>query len=152
MTSYTASLGWQSDGNFQSGTYSRVHELRFDGGAVVRGSSSPHSVRIPWSDPAGVDPEEMLVAAASACHMLWFLFLAQREGLDVLRYTDDAVGTMGADQNGRAFIDRITLRPRIAFGGAAPAGDLLDRLHHAAHDKCYIANSLRAEVVVEPVD
>lgn len=152
MSSHTATVSWKTDGNFASGTYSRAHDLRFDGGATVRGSSSPHSVRIPFSDPSGVDPEEMLVAATSACHMLWFLFLAQRDGLDILSYDDEAIGTIGTNESGRASITRIRLRPRIAFAGEKPADGLLDRLHHEAHEKCFIANSLRSEVVVEPAD
>jgi organic hydroperoxide reductase OsmC/OhrA len=144
-----ASVRWVSDGAFASGRYSRAHELRFDGGAVVRGSSSPDVVRVPMSDPAGVDPEEALIASVSACHMLWFLSLAQAAGLDVTSYQDDAEGVMRKDERGRVAITRITLRPTIAFAGAAPDPAELDRLHHEAHDRCFIANSLRTEVVVE---
>jgi organic hydroperoxide reductase OsmC/OhrA len=144
-----ASVRWVSDGAFASGRYSRAHELRFDGGAVVRGSSSPDVVPLPMSDPAGVDPEEALVASVSACHMLWFLSLAQRAGWDVASYSDDAEGVMARDDRGRIAITRITLRPAIAFAGAAPDPAALDRLHHESHERCFIANSLRTEVVVE---
>lgn len=144
-----ASVRWESDGAFTSGRYSRAHELRFDGGAVVRGSSSPDVVPLPLSDPAGVDPEEALVAAVSACHMLWFLSLAQGAGWDVASYADEAEGVVGMVDRGRVAITRITLRPAIAFTGDAPDAAAVDTLHHQAHDRCFIANSLRTEVVVE---
>jgi organic hydroperoxide reductase OsmC/OhrA len=101
------------------------------------------------SDPGGVDPEEALVASASACHMLWFLHLARDAGLDVAAYRDEARGTMGKDERGRIAMTRIVLRPKIEFVGDAPAADRLERLHHEAHERCFIANSLRSEIVVE---
>ena len=149
MARHDAIVSWVSDGNFLSGKYSRGHEWRFDGGAVVRGSSSPSVVPLPMSDPAGVDPEEALVASASSCHMLWFLSLAQNAGFDVLSYRDEAVGQMAKDERGRISLMRITLRPDIAFGGRQPSAEELDALHHEAHEKCFIANSLRSEIVVE---
>jgi len=101
------------------------------------------------SDPSAVDPEEALIASASACHMLWFLSLAQKAGLDVRSYRDEAVGGMGKDERGRVAITRITLRPEIAFAGREPSEEELAALHHEAHEKCFIANSLRSEIVVE---
>jgi organic hydroperoxide reductase OsmC/OhrA len=147
---HLAELGWRSDGEFPSGRYSRRHEIRFDGGAIVTGSSSPDVVPAPMSDPGGVDPEEMLVASAASCHMLWFLDFARRGGLDVAAYRDQAVGEMGRNAAGRTAIVRIVLRPEIAFAGAAPDAAAIDRLHHAAHERCFIANSLNSEIVVEP--
>jgi organic hydroperoxide reductase OsmC/OhrA len=145
---YQATVSWTSDGEFTSGRYSRGHELSFDGGAVVRGSSSPHVVPLPLSDPAGVDPEEALIASVSACHMLWFLSLAQAAGLDVARYRDSATGTMGKDERGRIALTRIALDPQIDFNGREPSGEELARLHHEAHEKCFIANSLRTKISV----
>ena len=149
MARHGATIVWQSDGNFASGGYSRAHEWRFDGGATVPASSSPDIVPPPRSDPAGVDPEEALVASASACHMLWFLSLAQDAGLDVASYRDEAEGVTGRDERGRIALTRIVLRPDIAFAGSAPDPETLTGLHHQAHEKCFIANSLRGEVVVE---
>jgi organic hydroperoxide reductase OsmC/OhrA len=147
MAKYQATVSWQSDGEFTSGRYSRGHELSFDGGAVVRGSSSPQVVPS-FSDPAGVDPEEALIASASACHMLWFLSLAQAQGFDVASYRDEASGTVGKDDRGRIAITRIELLPEIRFNGREPTADELRLLHHQAHDKCFIANSLRTEITV----
>ncbi len=149
MADYLATVEWRSGGGFREGRYSRAHRLSFDGGAVVPGSASPHVVPAPYSDPAGVDPEEALVASASACHMLWFLHLARDSGLDVTAYRDEARGTMAKDERGRIAMTRIVLRPEIEFVGDPPAADLVERLHHEAHERCFIANSLRTEIVVE---
>ena len=148
MAEHVATIEWQSDGHYRDGAYSRVHSLSFDGGAEVKASASPHNVPLPMADPAGVDPEEMLVAATSSCHMLWFLHLARDAGLDVRSYRDEAKGVMGR-LDGRTGIARIVLRPRIEFADAAPDEETLARIHHEAHERCFIANSLRSEVVVE---
>lgn len=152
MSRHTAEIAWASDGKFAAGTYSRRHEWRFDGGAVVAGSSSPSVVPEPMSDPAAVDPEEALVASAASCHMLWFLALAQGAGLDVSSYSDKAEAEMGRVAPGRTAVVKILLRPRIAFAGRQPDSDELARLHHLAHERCFIANTLNCEIVVEPSD
>ena len=149
MSEHEALIEWSSDGHFGDGSYSRAHSWTFDGGAVVRGSSSPSVVPPPRSDPAAVDPEEALVASASSCHLLWFLSLAQAAGLEIASYRDRATGTLGRDERGRMAITRIVLRPEIEFAGRRPDDEELRRLHHDAHDKCFIANSLRSEVVVD---
>jgi organic hydroperoxide reductase OsmC/OhrA len=149
MADYLATVEWRSEGGFREGRYSRAHSWSFDGGAVVRASSSQHVVPAPMSDPAGVDPEEALVASVSSCHMLWFLHLARDSGLEVAAYRDEARGTLGKDERGRLAMTRILLRPRIDFAGEPPAADLIERLHHEAHERCFIANSLRTEIAVE---
>jgi organic hydroperoxide reductase OsmC/OhrA len=135
---------------FTDQRYSRRHLLQFDGGAEVPGSSSPHSVPLPYSDPAAVDPEEALVASVSSCHMLWFLSLAAKAGFVVDDYRDDASGTMARNAEGRMAITVITLRPTVRFAGSQPSAEALQQLHHHAHDECYIANSVKAEVRCEP--
>ena len=150
MGKHKAVVDWSlGEGSFADGRYSRVHRLEFDGGAIVAGSSSPSVVPLPWSDPAGVDPEEALIASASACHMLWFLHIARDAGFTVTRYRDEAEGVMGKDTDGRIAITRIALRPDIAFEGRRPTDAELDAMHHKAHEACFIANSLKSEIVVE---
>ena len=149
MADYLATIEWRSGTGFREGRYSRAHSWSFDGGAVVPASASPYVVAAPMSDAAGVDPEEALVASASSCHMLWFLHLARDAGLDVAAYRDEARGTMGKDDRGRMAMIRIVLRPEIEFAGAAPDARALARLHHEAHERCFIANSLRTEIVVK---
>ena len=150
MSRHVAELSWRSDGEFASGRYSRRHEWRFDGGAIVTASASPDVVPLPMSDAAGVDPEEALVASVASCHMLWFLSLAQAAGVEVESYSDSAEGVMGRVAPGRLALTRIALRPKISFAGKLPSAEEVERLHHEAHDRCFIANSLKTEIVIEP--
>ena len=152
MSEHVATVEWsRGDQPFSDNRYSRAHDWRFDGGAVVRGSSAPSSVAAPMSDPAAVDPEEALVAAVSSCHMLFFLAYAGKAGFVVDDYHDDAVGRMGKDERGRVSITEVTLRPAVVFAGETrPDAVALAALHHRAHEACYIANSIRAGVTVEP--
>ncbi|HEU4663626.1 MAG TPA: OsmC family protein [Dokdonella sp.] len=150
MSTHTATITWQrGDASFADGRYSRRHEWRFDGGSVVAASSSPHVVPAPWSDAGAVDPEEAFVAAISSCHMLWFLSLAAERGLVVDTYADDAVGTMARIAPGRQAITEVVLRPRIAFAGDPPQADVVAALHEAAHERCFIANSVKTAIRVE---
>lgn len=150
MSEYVATVEWvRGEQVFSDRLYSRAHDWRFDGGATVRGSSAPSSVPLPMSDAAAVDPEEALVAAVSSCHMLFFLDFAARAGLVVDRYTDHAVAVMGRDERGRTSILEVRLRPAILFIGRAPDPAAMHALHHQAHEACYIANSIRAEIRVE---
>ena len=153
MSVYTAEVLWQRDGqDFTGNRYSRRHVLRFDGGAEVPGSSSPHVVPLPMSDASAVDPEEMFIASLSSCHMLWFLSLAAKQRLVVDRYVDAATGLMEKNREGRMAMTVVTLRPQVTFSGERePTRDELERLHHAAHDACFIASSVRTEVRCEPV-
>jgi len=153
MSEYHARITWnRGDSRFTDNRYSRVHEWQFDEGIVVAASASPHVVRPPLSSNAAVDPEEALVAALSSCHMLTFLYLAAKKGFCVDSYVDAAVGYMEKNSQGRFAITRVTLRPDIRFSGdKLPTQADLDALHHTAHEDCYIANSVRTEVAIEPV-
>ena len=147
----SATVDWARDGAaFTDHRYSRAHRWRFDGGAEVAASSSPEIVPVPLSDPAAVDPEEAFVAAIASCHMLWFLSLAARAGHVVESYHDDARATLGADGRGRQAVTHVTLRPRVAYDGPAPDADAEAALHDQAHERCFIAASVRSEVTVEP--
>ena len=153
MSEYTAQIAWQRDGQrFSDRRYRRAHEWRFDGGAVVAGSSSPHVVAVPMSDASAVDPEEAFVASLASCHMLWFLDIACRAGWVVDDYCDDASGLLAADGRGRLAMTCVTLRPRVCFGGDhRPDAAQIRRLHDDAHEACFIANSVRTELRCEPV-
>jgi organic hydroperoxide reductase OsmC/OhrA len=154
VSEYTADILWERSPNedFLANRYSRRHEMRFDGGAVVAGSSSPHSVPLPMSDACAVDPEEAFVASLSSCHMLWFLAIAAKRRFCVDRYFDAAVGVMQKNAQGKVAVTRVTLRPEVVFSGERlPTRAEIEHLHHTAHDECYIANSVKTEVVCEPV-
>lgn len=150
MAAYTATLTWlRGDEHFADGKYSRAHEIAFDGGITIAGSSSPHVVKLPLSREDAVDPEEMLVAALSSCHMLTFLDLARRAGFVVDAYVDQAEGVMGKDERGRIAITQVKLNPQIAWSGEKqPAPEEIRELHHKAHELCFIANSFRGDVAI----
>ena len=152
-TQHSAEIIWErGEALFTDNRYSRRHRLRFDGGLEVPGSSSPHSVPVPLSDPSAMDPEEALVAAVSSCHMLWFLSLAAKRGFRVDQYRDQAVGEMTRDSQGKWSIGLVTLRPDARFSGeSVPSAQDIETLHHAAHEECYIARSITAQVRCEPV-
>lgn len=150
MSVYEARIGWRrGDQSFADKRYSRAHVWTFDGGAIVPASSAPASVPVPMSDPAGVDPEEAMVASLSSCHMLWFLAFAANAGLVVDHYVDEAGGQMGKDEAGRRYLAQVTLRPVTTFVGRQPDQVELDALHHQAHDHCEMAHSVKATITVE---
>ena len=151
MQTFNANVVWKrGDRPYADSRYSRAHTWNFDGGLEVPASSSPLSVPVPMSDPAALDPEEALVAAVSSCHMLFFLAFAAKGGFVVDQYLDSAEGILDKNADGKMAMVRFILRPAIAFSGERrPDAAELDALHHAAHEHCYIANSIKAEVVVE---
>lgn len=148
MSEHRASIHWtRNDRPFDYEGYSRDHEWAFDGGQRVLGSAAPAYL----GSPQGVDPEEALVAALSSCHMLTLLAIAAKKGWVIDDYEDEAVGTLEKDGDGRLAVTRVVLRPRIAFAaGSAPDADALTRLHESAHRNCFIANSVKTAVTVEP--
>jgi organic hydroperoxide reductase OsmC/OhrA len=149
MATYTSNVVWKlRDGeDFPNGRYSRAHCVTFDGGITMPASASPHVVG-KWAEQEAVDPEEMLVAALSSCHMLSFLHVARLAGFTALRYRDDAEGVMAEIAPGRLAVTKVVLHPQIEWSGAAPDAARLDAMHHEAHEACYIANSVRTEVSV----
>jgi len=151
---YTATVEWQRDAtptDFHAGRYSRRHVMRFDGGAVVPGSAAVANVPLPYADPSAVDPEEAFVASISSCHMLWFLALAAKARYAARSYRDDAIGVMTQNESGKLWVSRVTLRPTVTFDGDhQPTRAQLLALHHRAHEECFIANSVRTEIVCEP--
>ena len=151
MSSYTATIRWSRKGaeGFAKGQYSRAHEWAFDGGVVVPASASPHVVPAPWSDAGGVDPEEAFVASLSSCHMLFFVDFARRAGLVVDDYVDEAEGAIEKRADGKFAMTRVTLHPRVTWGGNPPDEATIAHLHHRAHDACFIANSVTTEVTVD---
>ena len=151
MATHIAEIRWaakESGEEFLRGRFSRSHTLSFDGGTEVPASASPHVVG-KWAVEAAVDPEEMLVAALSSCHMLSFLHLARLAGFAVAAYADQAEGVTTEIAPGRIAVTKVTLRPKIEWTGPAPDPQELDRLHHQAHDICFIANSVKTQVTVE---
>ena len=150
MSTHTATVEWSRGSQpFLDRKYSRAHVWKFDGGALVEASSSPHVVREPFSVAANVDPEEAFVAALSSCHMLGFLSIAAAAGYCVDSYRDEAAGHMTRNAAGHEWISRVELQPRVVFSGSKrPEAAALAHMHHEAHASCFIANSVRTEVVL----
>jgi organic hydroperoxide reductase OsmC/OhrA len=153
MSTFTATVLWErGDADFPGKRYSRRHQVSFDGGARTLWSAAPQNVPAPWSDPSGIDPEEAFVASIASCHMLWFLALAAAQGFTIDRYSDNPVGVMERNAEGRIAMTVVTLHPDVQFSGAArPDATQLKQLHVRAHEECYLANSVRTEIRVEPV-
>lgn len=153
MSEYVATVSWNRGAqSFTDNNYSRGHSWTFDGGLVVPASSSPEVVPLPLSVAENVDPEEAFVASISSCHMLFFLSLAAKREIVVDRYSDEAVGLMEKRADGKTAITKVTLRPRSLYGGdEQPNRKLVEKLHHRAHEMCFIANSVSTEIVTELV-
>jgi organic hydroperoxide reductase OsmC/OhrA len=152
VSEYYAKISWKraSDESYTDNQYSRGHEWHFDGGVTVPASSSPHIVPLPYSVAENVDPEEAFVASLSSCHMLFFLSIAAKRRYVVDSYLDDAVGVMAKDSEGRLSMTKVVLKPQVRFcGDKRPTTEQLEKMHHQAHGQCFIANSVKTEVVVE---
>jgi organic hydroperoxide reductase OsmC/OhrA len=150
MSEHRATVAWRrTSDSFDYDAYNRDHEWTFEGGVRVPASSAPDF----RGDAERVDPEKALVAALSGCHMLTFLAVCARKRLVVDSYDDEAVGYLEKNAEGKLAVTRVVLRPRVSFGGdGPPPDDELAQLHAKAHHNCFIANSVRTEVTVEPAD
>ena len=149
---YKATIRWERGAQvFTDNKYSRGHVWRFDGGIEVPGSSSPLVVP-KFSLAEAVDPEEAFVASLSSCHMLFFLNFAARAGFRVDSYEDTAVGEMAKNEAGKLYVAKVTLAPRIVFSGdKRPSEADIAALHHKSHEECFIANSVKTEIVTAVV-
>ncbi|MDC3264366.1 OsmC family protein [Porticoccaceae bacterium] len=151
MSEYSAKVVWkrQLEEIFTDNKYSRGHIWEFDGGAIIAASSAPSIVPLPYSVAANVDPEEAFIASISSCHMLFFLAIAGNRGFVIDQYIDNPIGIMEKDAAGKTSITNVSLRPQVTFGGdRQPTLETLEMMHHQSHDQCFIANSVKTEVVV----
>jgi len=147
MSEHRATIEWSHDGgDFAYESYSRSHLWHFPGGTRVRASSAPEFL----GDADAADPEEAFVAAVASCHMLSFLAIAARKRLVVTAYRDEATGFLAKNEQGRLAITEVVLRPSVDFAGTVVTGQQLSDLHDLAHKVCFIANSVRSEIRVEP--
>ena len=150
MSVHRASIEWNRNGQrFDPDKYSRAHRIEFGPPIALDGNAAKANIPPGAPHTPGADPEEMFVASISACHMLWFVGLASARKITVNRYRDDAEGILEKDAGGRMAVTRVTLRPAVEFD-APPSPEILAELHHKAHEKCFIANSVKTEIVIEP--
>jgi organic hydroperoxide reductase OsmC/OhrA len=148
MSEHTVTIDWKRETpDFEYQSYNRDHDWVFDAGITVRVSANPAY----QGNEHCADPEEAFVASLSSCHMLTFLAIACKKRFTVDFYRDQAIGILGKDQAGRLAMTRVTLRPQVRFGGEkTPTPEALAQMHDQAHHACFIANSVKTEVVVEP--
>ena len=148
---YSVKIFWKKnlDEAFVDSKYSRSHTWSFDGGIEIPASSSPHVVPVPMSNESAVDPEEAFVAAVSSCHMLWFLSIAAEKSFIVESYEDNAIGVLGKNGEGKLAMTKITLKPKVNFNDTTvPTSEQVDELHRLAHEKCFIANSVKTDITM----
>ena len=150
MSDYRATIEWKLVGEFRYETYSRLHSIDFGRGIRVPGNAAADNIPKTVAAAAGVDPEQQFVASLASCHMLWFLHLANRKNFVVQRYVDEASGVLGKNAEGREAMTRVTLRPLVTFSGAPPSVEDHKELHEKAHERCFIANSVRSEIILQP--
>jgi organic hydroperoxide reductase OsmC/OhrA len=153
MSEYVATIRWQrGTDNFTDNKYSRGHEWEFDGGITVPASASPDIVPLPMSVAESVDPEEAYVASISSCHMLFFLAIAAHSGYVIDEYVDAASGRMEKNAEGKMVITTVVLRPKATYSGERiPDREEIEKVHHLAHEQCFIANSVKTKVTTEIV-
>ena len=146
MSEHHAKISWRrTSQDYTYMTYNRAHEWQFT--AVTVPASAAKEYR---GDPDRVNPEDALVAALSSCHMLTFLAIAAKRKAPLESYTDDAVGFLEKNEAGRLAITRVTLRPKIVWSaGVTVSREDLEKMHHEAHEGCFIANSVTTKVTVE---
>jgi organic hydroperoxide reductase OsmC/OhrA len=151
VSEHRATVEWERQAaDFDYKTYSRAHTLSFEGGIRVPASAAPANIPPTAAGAPGVDPEQAFVASLASCHMLWFLHLACRAQLAVDRYVDHAAGVLGKNAEGREAMTQVMLRPVVTFAGRKPDTAEHAQLHENAHHKCFIANSVKTEVTIEP--
>jgi organic hydroperoxide reductase OsmC/OhrA len=150
MHEHKATIVWKHPSpDYLKGRYSREHTWSFDGGLTVPASSSPQVVPVPMSNPAHIDPEEALVASLSSCHMLTYLHIARLAGFKIDSYEDEAVGTMTPNEHRVPWVSAVTLNPKIVYGGdKRPTLEEEARMHHQAHEQCFISQSVKTKVTV----
>ena len=150
MTEYHATVEWVLKGEFNYATYSRAHSIGFGHGLQLPGNAAPWNLpkSVPWT--AGADPEQQFVASVSTCHMLWFLHLAHDAKFVVERYRDEASGMLAKNAEGRLAITQVMLRPVVTFSGTKPTPEQFAQLHEDTHQRCFIANSVKSEILLEP--
>jgi organic hydroperoxide reductase OsmC/OhrA len=151
MATYRATTDWtlaEAGEDFLKGRYSRGHTVAFGSGVEAPGTASHHVVGNKWAAPNAVDPEELLVGSIAQCHMLTFLHVA-REDLYVVRsYRDEAIGEMTKRDDGEMWVSRVVLHPDIGWEGREPSAAELAVMHERAHHMCFIANSVKTEIVI----
>lgn len=144
MSHHKAEVTWKrATPDFKYESYDRTHSIQYEGGIKIQASSAPEYA----GNAKLVNPEEQLVGAISACHMLTFLAVACKSGFIIDDYVDQAVGTMEKGPDGKIWVTKVELNPTVKFSGAnIPDRQKQIELHEKAHRNCFVANSVKSEV------
>src|SRR5213079_1630662 len=147
MSEHKITLTWKrGETPFEYQKYSRDHTWNFEGGHEMQASAAPAYL----GNPKLVDPEEAFVASLSSCQMLTFLAIACKKKFVLDEYVDEAVGLMEKNAEGRFAITRVILRQRLKFSGdKQPTPQEIEEMNHAAHEQCFIANSVKTDIKIE---
>lgn len=148
MSHYETSLSWKrTTSDFKYDSYDRSHKIRFPGGQTIQGSSAPEYL----GKAEHANPEELLLAALSSCHMLTFLAIAAKSHLTLDSYEDEATCYLEKGETGILYVTRAVLRPKVKFSGETPTEDKIRLIHEKSHKNCFIANSVNTKISVEPI-
>lgn len=139
---HIAAIKWQRAGSFSHEGYNKQHQALMSGHMLPMAGAD---------DETCADPEQALSAALASCHMLTFLALAAKKRLQVESYEDNAVGKLAQREDGKFWMPEIILRPKVVFSGdKIPSAQDIHAMHEKAHQHCFIANSIKSNVIVEP--
>ena len=146
MSEHRVEVSWlRKDGPFERGNYSMTHEIKYSDTQTIKGSPSPAF----GGDDSAADPEQLYLSSLSACHMLTFLAVAANRGYVVDSYHDSAVATLSKNAEGKMAVVKVVLSPKVEFSGAKrPSADDYQHMQERAHAACFIANSVKTEVIV----
>lgn len=149
MAEYRTNLIWKPESeDFSYKNYSRTHKWIFGGGQEVTASAAPEFL----GKSEFVNPEEGFAASLGSCHLLTFLAIASFKKYSIKSYTDECVAIVEKNENGKQAVTKVFLRPKVEFyGDSLPDSEEIEKMHHKAHNECFISNSVLTEVIVEPV-
>ena len=149
MSEHNITLTWSKQTeSFAYKDYNRDHQWDFGEGLVVNASSAPQYL----GTPEYADPERAFAAALSSCHMLFFIAICSKKRLVVENYVDHATAMLEADAEGDLIISQVTLRPKVIFAeGVDVNQEEIEKIHQVSHDKCFLAKSVKSELIIEPV-
>lgn len=149
MSEHNVKLLWtKQTESFAYADYNREHQWDFGEGLIVNASSAPQFL----GNPECADPERAFAASLSSCHMLFFIAICSKKRLIVENYIDCSTSFLEPDEQGDLIISKVILRPEVTFAeGVEVSREVLENIHHQSHDKCFLAKSVKSDIVVEPV-
>lgn len=149
MSEHKINLSWNKQSqSFGYEDYNRDHQWDFGEGLVINASSAPEFL----GNPQYADPERAFAASISSCHMLFFIAICSKKKIVVEQYDDNATAFLEKNEQGIMAITRVVLKPRVIFAADIEIDkEAIKKIHHQSHKRCFLANSVRSKVIIEPV-